>query len=341
MTNPKKIQRVLITGIAGSGGSYLAEYIVENHPEVKVHGISRWHSTTTQDNLSAIRNRISVHEADLLDFGSVLAVLQETRPDAIFHLAAYANVRASFITPNTVLHNNILGTSNLFEAVRLSKQDPLIQLCSTSEVYGQVDPKHIPIKEDAPLKPASPYAVSKVTQDLLGWSYFTSYQMKIIRTRMFAYLNPRRTDLFATSFAKQVAWIERGLQKEVVHGNLDSVRTIIDVWDAMEAYWEAVIHCKPGEAYNIGGSTTITVGEFLKRLIALAKVPIPTRYDSKLARPADVTNQIPCVDKFLQETGWKPRYSFEESLNDLLNYWREEAARAVKKKSMEGCGVNI
>ena len=337
MVTEKDIHRVLITGIAGSGGSYLAEYIVQHHPGVEVHGISRWHSTTTSDNLGAIRNRITVHEADLLDFGSVLAILEKVRPDAIFHLAAYANVRASFLTPSTVLNNNIIGTSNLFEAVRLAKQDPIIQLCSTSEVYGQVGPKEVPIKEEAPLRPASPYAVSKVAQDLLGWSYFTSYGMRIIRTRMFAYLNPRRTDLFATSFAKQVAWIEQGLQKELVHGNLDSVRTLIDVRDAMKAYWEAVIHCRPGEAYNIGGMTTITVGEFLKRLIALSKVPIPTRYDPKLARPADVTNQIPCVDKFTQETGWKPRYSFEESLIDLFNYWRVQAARVARKNPQEGC----
>lgn len=330
MNDDRTITRVLITGIAGSGGSYLAEHIVNNHPEVEVHGIARWHSTTTRDNLSAIRDRVSVHEADLMDFGSVLAVLQEVQPDAIFHLAAHANVRASFITPSTVLSNNIIGTSNLFEAVRLARLDPVIQLASTSEVYGQVDPEYVPIKEDAPLRPASPYAVSKIAQDMLGRVYFVSYKMRIIRTRMFAYLNPRRTDLFATSFAKQVAWIERGLQKEIVHGNLDSVRTLIDVRDAMRAYWKATLHCRPGEVYNIGGMTTMTVGEFLERLIALSDVPIPTRCDPHLLRPADVTLQIPCVDKFVRETGWQPVYTFKESLADLLAYWRREADKAAQ-----------
>ena len=330
MNNMVPIKRVLITGIVGSGGSYLAEYIINNHPEVEVHGISRWHSTTT-DNLSAIRDRITVHEADLTDFGSVLAVLQEIQPNAIFHLAAHANVRASFITPNAVLSNNILGTSNLFEAVRRAGLDPIIQLCSTSEVYGQVDPKYVPIKEDTPLRPVSPYAVSKVTQDLLGWTYFVSYKMRIIRTRMFAYLNPRRTDLFATSFAKQIAWSERGLQKELIHGNLNSVRTFIDVRDAMRAYWEAIVHCRPGEVYNIGGMTTMTVGEFLECLIALSNVSIPTRCDPDLLRPADVTLQIPCVDKFVRETGWQPIYTFKESLTDLLAYWRKEADRAAQQ----------
>lgn len=320
-----QIRSALITGIGGSGGSYLAEYIVEHHPEVKVHGFARWHSST-QDNLHGLRGKVTVHEVDLNDFGSVIAALQEVKPDAIFHLAAHANVRASFITPQTVLSNNILGTSNLFEAIRIAKLDPLIQLCSTSEVYGQVRPDEVPIREEQAMRPASPYAVSKVAQDLLGYTYFVAYKMRIIRTRMFAYLNPRRTDLFATSFARQVARIEVGLQKELSHGNLESVRTIVDVRDAMRAYWDAILHCRPGEAYNIGGTTTMTVGEVLKRLVAMAKKPIPTKVDPALLRPADVTLQIPNVDRFVAATGWKPKYSFDESLSHLLEYWRRRAA---------------
>jgi GDP-mannose 4,6-dehydratase len=319
------IRSALITGIGGSGGSYLAEYIADNHPEVKLHGFARWHSST-QDNLQAVRARVTVHEVDLNDFGSVLEALQAARPDAIFHLAAHANVRASFTTPQAVLSNNILGTGNLLEAIRIARLDPLIQLCSTSEVYGQVDPKDVPIREDAPMRPASPYAVSKVAQDLLGYTYFTAYKMRIVRTRMFAYLNPRRTDLFATSFARQVARVEAGLQDVLLHGNLESVRTIVDVRDAMRAYWEAVLHCAPGEAYNIGGSATMTVGEVLERLVAMAKRPVPTRLDPALLRPADVTLQIPSVDKFVKATGWKPRYSFDESLSHLLEYWRRRVA---------------
>jgi GDP-4-dehydro-6-deoxy-D-mannose reductase len=319
------IKSALITGVGGSGGSYLAEYIAEHHPEVKLHGFARWHSAT-QDNLANLKGRITVHEVDLNDFGSVIEAMQKVRPDAIFHLAAHANVRASFITPQAVLSNNILGTGNLFEAVRIAKLDPLIQLCSTSEVYGQVRPDEVPIREDAPMRPASPYAVSKVAQDMLGYTYFVAYKMRIIRTRMFAYLNPRRIDLFATSFARQVARVEAGLQTEITHGNLDSVRTIVDVRDAMRAYWDALLHCKAGEAYNIGGTTTMTVGEVLKRLIAMAKKPIPTRQDPALLRPADVTLQIPNVDRFVAATGWQPKYSFDESLAHLLEYWRRNAA---------------
>ena len=324
------VKRVLITGVSGSGGSYLAEYIVKNHPEVEVHGAGRWHSTTSTDNLAAIRSKIVMHECDLMDFSSILRMLEKSRPDAIFHLAAHANVRASFETPLSVMNNNVMGTANLFEAIRAAKLDLLIQLCSTSEVYGIVDPKHVPIDEDTPMRPTSPYAVSKATQDLLGYSYFKAYKMRIIRTRMFTYLNPRRTDLFATSFARQVVRIEAGLQKELVHGNLDSIRTIIDVRDAMRAYWEALMYCEPGEAYNIGGTTTMSVGDFLEALVSLAKKPIPTRKDPALLRPSDVTLQIPDTRKFRKVTGWKPEFTFKESMAHLIEYWRNEIAKEIK-----------
>ena len=330
MAQPRSFKRVVITGIAGSGGSYLAEYIVNFQPEVEVHGFARWHSTTADaDNLRAIRSKITMHEVDLNDMSSVLTTLQKVKPDCIFHLASYANVRTSFQTPNTVLSNNILGTSNLLEALRILGQNPWFQMCSTSEVYGQVDPKNVPITEEAPIRPASPYAVSKVAQDLLSWTYWTGYKMNIIRTRMFTYLNPRRLDIFATHFARQVALIEVGLAKELVHGNLDSVRTMVDVRDAMRAYWEAALYCEPGEVYNIGGPTTMTVGEFLKMLVGIARVPIPVRQDPALLRPSDITLQIPAVGKFIKATGWKPKYSFEESVAFLLDYWRGEAQQAL------------
>ncbi len=324
------MKKALITGISGSGGSYLAEHIVQNHPETEVYGISRWHSTTSKSNLENIADSVKVFECDLTDFSSVFSVLRKVKPDYIFHLASHANVRASFDVPLAVLNNNIMGTANLLEAIRTAELSPIVQLCSTSEVYGQVDPKNVPIKENCSLNPSNPYAVSKTAQDMLGFVYFKSYDMNIIRTRMFAYLNPRRSDLFATSFAKQVARIERGLQKELLHGNLDSTRTIIDVRDAMESYYVAIEKCKPGEVYNIGGETVIKVGEFLDVLKKLAKCEIPSRVDSKLLRPADVTLQIPDTKKFREKTGWKPKYSFEESVDFLLEYCRKEVEKEIK-----------
>ena len=321
-----KIKKALITGISGSGGSYLAEFIVNRQPGVEVHGLSRWHSTTAQDNLKNIAKSITAHECDLNDVSSVVNTLKQVRPDAIFHLASHANVRASFATPLAVLNNNIMGTANLLEGIRLAELDPIVQLCGTSEVYGQAAPENVPIKEDCPLNPSSPYAVSKVAQDLLGYTYYRSYGMKIVRTRMFAYLNPRRRDLFATSFALQVARIEAGLQKELRHGNLDSVRTLIDVRDAMETYWIAMDKGLPGEVYNIGGTTAIKVGDFLQLLKKYAKKTIPSSVDPALLRPADVTLQVPDVTKFKERTGWSPKYAFDDSVQHLLEHCRREVA---------------
>lgn len=334
MMEESRIHKALITGISGSGGSYLAEHIVNHCPKTEVHGITRWHSTSGGQNLSGVAGRVHLHECDLNDLSSVLEVLKKVKPDVIFHLAAHANVRASFIYPHAVLSNNILGTCNLFEAIRLAGIDPVIQHCSTSEVYGQVDPKNVPIKEDCPIQPSSPYAVSKVAQDFLGLTYYRSYGMKVIRTRMFAYINPRRTDLFATSFARQVALIEAGRQKELLHGNLDSVRTMIDVRDAMEAYWVAILKCEPGEVYNIGGKTTISVGEFLELLKKHAKVKIPARQDPNLLRPADVTLQIPDTTRFRDATGWEPKIGFDESVKNLLEEWR----RRIRAESLSQNG---
>lgn len=322
MKEGRVFSSVLITGINGSGGSYLAEYIAENHPNVEIFGVARWHSTSNKDNLGALANRPIVLECDLLDFGSIARILNDVNPDAIFHLASHANVRASFDTPLTVLNNNIMGTANLFEAIRLLRLDPVVQFCSSSEVYGQVDPAEVPITEECLMRPSSPYAVSKATQEHLAYTYWRCYEMKIIRTRMFAYFNPRRTDLFATSFAKQIALIEKGKRKELLHGNLDSLRTMIDVRDAMRSYWVAASLCAPGEAYNIGGPKTIRVGDLLDMLKRLATIEVPSKVDPKLLRPADVTLQIPNIDKFVRTTDWEPEFSFDESLRHLLDYWR-------------------
>jgi len=328
----RSFKTVLITGISGSGGSYLADYIVKKHPNVNVHGIARWHSSSDTRNMAESRHAVTLHECDLNDMGSIILVLRKVNPDAIFHIASHANVRTSFITPLAVLNNNIMGTANLFEALRILNKNPILQLCSTSEVYGQVDPNNVPINEACPLNPANPYAVSKTTQDMLGAMYFVSYGMNIIRTRMFAYINPRRADLFATSFALQVARVEAGLQKVLLHGNLNSIRTIIDVRDAMESYWVASTKCKFGEAYNIGGATVISVGKFLDILKKKAACRIPTKADKNLFRPSDVTLQIPDTTKFMKQTGWNPKYKLEESISFLLEQCRKTVALELSAK---------
>lgn len=313
---------VLITGITGSGGSYLAEYILENHPGVNVWGLHRWHSAGTLINICHIKDRIKIIECDLLDLSSVIRALQIVKPERIFHLAAYANVRKCFETPLAVINNNIMGTANLLEAIRLICPGSMIQMCSTSEVYG--NPLIFPMTEDHPLKPVNPYSVSKLAQESLAYSYFKSWGLRVIITRMFAYINPRRTDLFASAFARQIVDIEQGNREKLLHGNLESIRNIIDVRDAMETYWIACDKCEPGEAYNIGGKITMSVGEFLEVLKKRAKVLIKTELDSSLLRPVDVTRQIPDTTKFDTLTGWKPKYTLEQSIEFLLNHYRKE-----------------
>lgn len=314
--------KVLVTGANGSGGSYLCEYIIENHPEVEVHAISRWHSTTSKENLSLIKDKITIHEVDLLDLGSIIRVLRKVRPDRIFHLASHANVRKCFDTPLAVINNNITSTANLLEAIRLECPDCVIQHCSTSEVYG--NPETFPMTEEHPLRPVNPYSVSKLAQESLCYCYYKSWGLKIVITRMFAYINPRRKDLFATSFAYQIARIEKGLQKTLKHGNLDSIRTIIDVRDAMRSYWIASDKCQYGVPYNIGGKEVLSVGELLDKLISYSSCEIIKEQDKNLLRPVDVTKQVCDTSKFDTLTGFKPIYSLDDSIKFLLENARKD-----------------
>tara|TARA_R110000824_G_scaffold33234_2_gene106615 strand:+ start:4376 stop:5335 length:960 start_codon:yes stop_codon:yes gene_type:complete len=314
-------ENVLITGITGSGGSYLAEYIVKHHPDINVFGICRWHSTTTLINIEEIKDKVTIYECDLMDISSIIRTLQKVMPSRIFHLAAYANVKKCFDTPLSVINNNIMGTAHLLEAIRLVCPDSILQMCSTSEVYG--NPHNFPMTEEHPLKPVNPYAVSKLSQEALSYSYYTSWNLNVIITRMFAYTNPKRRDLFATAFAAQVAEIEQGKRETLYHGNLDSIRTLIDVRDAMESYWISCRTCDYGQVYNIGGDNILSVGEFLEILKSKAKVPIKSMQSPDLLRPVDVTRQIPDVSKFYNKTKWKPKHSLEDSVEFLLDYWRQ------------------
>jgi GDP-mannose 4,6-dehydratase len=329
---------VLITGITGFVGSHLAEYILTQSPNTRLVGLVRWRSP--KDNIRHILDRVHLCYGDLLDLSSLRTLLVEYRPDIIFHLAAQSYVDFSFRVPASTLENNVIGTCNLLQAIKDLKSDsgydPIIHVCSSSEVYGQVQENEVPIKEDNPFRPASPYAVSKVAEDMLAFQYWLSWKIKTIRTRMFTHTGPRRGEVFVTSnFAKQVAAIEAELRPPVIKvGNLDSIRTFLDVKDAVEAYWLLVNKCPPGEVYNIGGKETMTIGEMLKRLIAQSFVKdVKIEVEKSRLRPSDVTLQIPCVDRFTKATGWTPKIKFEQTLKDLLNYWREfyrvEATRSI------------
>lgn len=317
----------LITGITGFVGSWLAEYLLDQGLEV--HGLARWRSP--RDNIAHIEDRLQLHEGDLIDMPSLIDVLGDACPDYIFHLAAQSYVPYSYKAPLATLQTNILGTANLLEALRSTEMlgvDPVIVVCSSSEVYGQVRPEDVPITEACPLRPVSPYGVSKAGEDLLAQMYFMAYHLNIIRVRLFTHTGPRRGDVFAeSSFAKQIALIEAGRQEPVVRvGNLDSMRCWLDVRDAVRAYWLLAQKCPPGEVYNIGGDVQMTIGAMLSTMLNLAGMKRELRQakEESLLRPADVTLQIPDSSKFRTATGWEPAVPFEQTMRDLMDYWRRQ-----------------
>jgi GDPmannose 4,6-dehydratase/GDP-4-dehydro-6-deoxy-D-mannose reductase len=311
-------------------GSHLAEYVLENHPEYDVHGLTRWRSPL--DNIRGILDRVTLHNADVRDLNSMIGLLDEVKPTKIFHLAAQSYVTVSFNTPADTLTTNVIGTTNLLDAVRITGIDPVIHICSSSEVYGQVRPDEVPITENNPFRPASPYAVSKVGEDMIALQYFLSYGIKTIRTRMFTHTGPRRGDVFAESaFAKQIAEIEAGVRDNPMRvGNLASVRTLADVRDAVKAYWLLLEKCEPGEVYNIGGVQTMKIGDILDMLASFVDCEIRHEVDPALLRPSDVTLQIPDISKFQDATGWKPEIPVETTMLDLLDYHRARITKNDK-----------
>lgn len=319
--------KALITGITGFAGSHLAEYLLENHPDVSVYGTYRWRSR--MDNVEHLDKRIHLVECDLRDYFSVHKAVEESRPDVVFHLAAQSFVPSSWTAPTETLTTNIAGQTNLFEAIRAHQLDPVVQIACSSEQYGLVLPDEVPIKETNPLRPLSPYAVSKVGQDYLGYQYFQSYGLKVVRTRGFNHTGPRRGQVFVTSnFCSQVAAIEAGLQEPVIRvGNLDAIRDFTDVRDMVRAYWLAVTRATPGEVYNIATGEGISIKAMLDKILALSTVEVKIEVDPARLRPSDVEILIGDSSKFRADTGWEPRIPFDQTVRDLLDYWRGQMAR--------------
>jgi GDP-4-dehydro-6-deoxy-D-mannose reductase len=311
---------VFITGIAGFVGSHLAELLLNNGYEV--HGLCRPRSKT--DHIDAIINKLHLEDADLLDTHSLYATISHIKPDYIFHLAAQSFVPTSWVSPSVTLEVNVVGSANLFEAVRQAKIDPVIQIACSSEEYGLVLPDELPIAEENPLRPLSPYAVSKVAMDYLGYQYYKSYGVKVVRTRGFNHTGPRRGDTFAESnFAKQVALIEKGKQEPVIHvGNLEAKRDYTDVRDMVRAYLLAVQKCEYGDVYNICTGDAVEIGEMLNMLLSFSKIKVTVKQDPSRMRPSDVPVLIGDNSKFVGKTGWKPEIPFKQTMEDLLNYWR-------------------
>lgn len=318
--------RVLITGITGFAGSHLAEFILREHPEVEVYGTQRWRSRT--ENIRDIQSKIQLLECDLRDQSSVTGLIDRVRPNRIFHLAAQSFVPSSWNAPAESLTTNILGQLNLFEAVRAAGIDPWIQIACSSEEYGLVYESELPIRETNPLRPLSPYAVSKVGQDYLGYQYFKSFGTKVVRTRGFNHDGPRRGDVFVSSnFAKQIASIEKRKKPPVIHvGNLEARRDFTDVRDIVRGYWLSLEGgCEPGEAYNICTGKDYSIQSVLDQLIRMSGVEVEVREDPERLRPSDVPVLLGDSSRFRGATGWEPRIPYEKTLRDMLDYWRAES----------------
>lgn len=315
-------QKVLVTGITGFVGSHLVDYLL-TLPDVEIYGIRRWRSRT--EHIEHLPEAVTVMECDMRDLTSFKRIIQAIRPDKIFHLAAQSYVPTSWHAPAECLTTNILGNLNLLEAVRDTRIDPWIQIAGSSEEYGLVHEHELPIVEENPLRPLSPYGVSKVAQDLLSFQYSRSYGLKIVRTRGFNHTGPRRGDVFVSSnFARQLALIERRRQEPVLFvGNLDAKRDFTDVRDMVSAYWLALEKCDPGEVYNICSGKMYTIGELLDILLGMTTVKVDVRQDPSRMRPSDVPVLLGDSSKFRTKTGWEPRIPFEQTLADILAYWRE------------------
>jgi len=313
--------RVLITGITGFAGSHLADYCLERGG-VEVHGTIRWRSRT--ENIEHLGDRITLHECDLRDASSTRDVVDSVAPDYIFHLAAQSFVPTSWRAPSESLTTNVLGQLNIFEAVRKTGAKCRIQLACSSEEYGMVHENEVPITEDNPLRPLSPYAVSKVSQDLLGYQYFMSYGMDVVRTRGFNHTGPRRGPVFVCSdFAKQIVDIEQGRRKPFISvGNLEAKRDFTDVRDTVKAYYLALEKGKPGEVYNICQEKTWAIQEVLDLLLGMTDAKIEVKVDEARLRPSDVPILLGDCSRFRNDTGWKPTIPFEQTLGDIMDYWR-------------------
>ena len=335
--------KALITGITGMVGSHLADFLLE-HTDWDIYGVCRWRSPL--ENVEHLldranrKDRLYFSYADLNDQMSLVRVVKEARPDYVFHLAAQSYPLTSFTAPIDTLNTNILGTCRLLEALRLETEtdksyQPVIHVCASSEVFGKIAREKIPangIHEECSFDPASPYAISKVGTDLLGRYYADAYGMTVMTTRMFTHTGPRRGDVFHEStFAKQIAMAEKGLIEPEIHvGNLKSMRTYADVRDAVRAYYMLVtVNPVAGEYYNIGGTYSCEVGDTLKTLISYSSIKdkLEVVTDPERLRPIDADLQIPDCSKFKEHTGWEPKITFEKTMRDLLDYWRERVER--------------
>ncbi len=321
----EEILKALITGISGFVGSHLAEYLIRT---------TDWQVAGTvfgpYDNIAALHSRLELYPAELSRLEVMTFILEQAQPDAIFHLAAQPLVSASRHDPWDTLETNIRVQLNVLEGVARVRPDCRVLVVGSSEEYGPISPADLPVDEDTPLRPTSAYALSKVTQDLMGLQYYLTHKLHVVRVRPFNHIGPRqRTGFVAPDLASQIAAAELGLQPPVIEvGNLAVRRDFSDVRDVVRAYVMLITHGEPGQVYNVGSGRSYSIQEMLDMLLAMSQVPIQVRQDPARMRPADVPEIVSDIGRLQERTGWQPTISFEQSLSDILNYWRTE----IKKK---------
>jgi GDP-4-dehydro-6-deoxy-D-mannose reductase len=316
--------KILVAGITGLVGSYLAEYLLANEPKAQIYGTYRWRSR--MDNVNHIKSQIALVDCDIRDAVNVRRLVKDIQPDIMFHMASQSSVFTSWHAPRETLLTNIIGEINFFEAIREYAPECKILIPGSSEEYGLLDGSDLPATEETLYKPLSPYAVSKVVQDMAAYQYQMSYHLNIFRARAFNHTGPRREANFVESnFAHQIALIEKGLQPPVINvGNLEAKRDYTDVRDMVKAYWLMIRKCPPGEVFNICSGRVVNIGEILDILLKFSKIKVEIREDASRFRPYDAPAIYGDNSKFKKLTGWEPEISLEKTLEDILNYWRQK-----------------
>ncbi len=317
--------RVLITGVTGPVGSFLADYLV-TLPDVEVHAFKRWRSDPRP--IQQLAGKLTIHEGDIEDPYTVAAAVRNAKPDFVFHLAAQSYPSASWAAPITTFRANVEGTLHLLEAVRAYAPKARVHIAGSAAEYGVVLPKNLPIREDHPLRPASPYGVSKVTQELLGFQYHDNYGLHIVVTRSFIHVGPRQGDRCSIqTFCRQMALIEAGVQPpQLMVGNLEARRDFTHVRDVARALWLLLQRGTPGTAYNLCSGIDTRIGDIVDMVIARGRIHAEAHVDPARLRPLDEPVLMGDNRRLRQDTGWEPQIAMPQIVDEILEFWRGRVA---------------
>jgi GDP-4-dehydro-6-deoxy-D-mannose reductase len=313
--------KALITGISGFAGSHLAEFLIEKGYEV----FGTFFDKSTFSNLNGFVNKIKVYRCDIRNYDALKNVIEDVKPNEIYHLAAISFAPTSLKDPKLTFDTNLYGTLNLYQAIIDLKINPMILFVGSADEYGIVNENDLPIKEECPLNPMNLYSISKASTDFLSLAYFKYYYLKIIRVRPFNHIGPRQSpDFVCSSFAKQIAEVEKGLREPIIKvGNLEAKRDFTDVRDMVRGYWLALDKGEPGEVYNICSERAIQIKGLLNHLLELSSRKVEIMKDPKRIRPSDNPILQGDSSKFRRRSGWKPEIPLDKTLKDILEYWRK------------------